>query len=139
MNEEEKRELTGVLVEASLKYVYTQETLKEIEKSKTIDATRRKVENEEERRVNELLHGKSGHKCLIALYNEFEKRNLQEIGELAELIGLMQRLREKRGDRSVRDYTRYFINLFSCQMEERYEEIRRYRNFKEGLGKLSRA
>lgn len=136
LNEEEKRGLSDVLVEATLRHVYTQQTLKEIEESNAIKAARIEEEKEQERRADELLHGKKGYESLIALYDEFEKRNLQEIAELGADIGLMAKLREKTGDSAVEDYARYFTNLFTCEIEELYGEIGEYRKFKEDLGKL---
>jgi hypothetical protein len=139
LSEEEKQEWTNVLVEATLKYVYTPETLKAIDESKAIEAARREEEVQQEKRTNELLRGKKGYESLIALYDEFERRNLEEIAELGADIGLMARLREKARDSAARDYARYFINMFGCEMETLYGEIEEYRTFKEELGKLSRA
>jgi len=98
-------------------------------------AERCRKQEEEERQ--KFIEATTPHNWIPNLYEEFEKRNLEYIAALGEDIGLMAKLKEKHKDGRTYDYCRYFINLYTCEIEGLYNEIEQYREFAKGLKELS--
>lgn len=97
-------------------------------------AERGRKEEEEERR--KFIEATTPPNWIPGLYEEFEKRNLQDIAELSQDIGLMAKLKEKNKSGRTYDYCRYFITLYGCEIGELYDEIEQYREFAKGLKEL---
>ena len=77
------------------------------------------------------------YEWIIQLYKEYEKRNIEHIASLGAEIGLMVRLKEKfKSDERIQAYCHYFINLYTCEIEELYGEIEQYSEFAKELKEL---
>ena len=72
---------------------------------------------------------------LIAeLYQEFEKRNLEDIADCSSEIGLMIQLKETfKKDDTLQQWFDYFIRVNTYEMENIYAEIEEHRQFRKEL------
>lgn len=138
LTQQEEFELTKELAALTVKHVYTPETMHQIEEGKKRDAALRAREEQRTEYIREQAEGK-GYQGLIELYDEFERRALQDINDKGAEIGLMARLKEKfKGNSRIEAYCYYFTNLHNCEIEELYNDIAEYRQFKKRLAELSR-
>jgi hypothetical protein len=136
LTKQEELELTKELAALTVQHVYTPQTLREIEEGRTFETTRRA---QEEQRVEHIRQQAEGRGCqgLIELYDELEKRALQDIDFKGAEIGLMVSLKEIfKNNTRIQAYCHYFINLHTCEIEELYDDVEEYRQFKKRLEKL---
>lgn len=138
LTQQEELELTKELAALTVQYVYTPKTLREIKESKAFEIARREQEEQRADYIRNQVEGK-GYQSLIELYDEFERRHLQDIDFKGAEIGLMVSLKETfKSNSKIQAYCHYFINLHTCEIEELYHDIEEYRQFKKRLEELSR-